>query len=150
MTDAQLATAKNALQALADSMPPLIKLTIAQRDALPQINEATEVFTATAINAMAINSSRMRSNLNPAQMQEDLRLFKQLSELTTLLREILHNAEHTRLMAGSEIYLAALNSYIVIGKAAEKGAGWAIPIYHTLKEQLELSQRPDASSEPEM
>lgn len=73
------------------------------------------------------------SFLNVTHMQNDLKLFIQLDELTGLVRQLLEKLEDTQMLAGSESYVSALTGYKLFSAAAEAGVPGSDSIYDNLK-----------------
>ena len=76
---------------------------------------------------------------NVGQMQNDLKLYQQLDELATILRQTLERIEDTRILAGSEAYVAALSVYKLAGAAASAGVEGTDTIYEQLRERFTVS-----------
>lgn len=136
MTAAQVTAVKAAIQTIYDNMPFLIGLTTEERISLPKINVVNKAFTEDAINAVANNSASIPSYLNVSQMQNDLTLFTQLDELSTLIRQVLEKIEDTQIVSGSESYVASLTSYKLFEAAAAAGIPGADAIYASLKQRF--------------
>ena len=76
---------------------------------------------------------------NVGQMQNDLKLYQQLDELATILRQTLERIEDTRILAGSEAYVSALSVYKLVGAAASAGVEGTDTIYEQLRERFTVS-----------
>jgi len=144
MTAAQVAAVKTAIQTISTNMPFLVGLTVEERISLPKINVVNKAFAEDAINAVVNNAGSVPSYLNPIQMQNDLQLFTQLDELTTLLRQVLEKAEDTQILAGSEAYIGALTGYKLFGAAADAGVAGADTIYAALRQRFQSVPPPAA------
>lgn len=132
-TAAQLTAVKTALQTITDNLPFLIGLTAQERTALPAINVNNKAFAEDAINAAVNNSTLIPSYLSVTNMQNDLTLFTQLDELVGLTNQLCERLEDTKLLAGSESYVAALALYKLFGSAADAGVPGADAIVTQLK-----------------
>ena len=144
MTAAQVAAVKTAIQTISTNMPFLVGLTVQERMSLPKINVVNKAFAEDAINAVVNNAGSVPSYLSPVQMQNDLLLFTQLDELTTLLRQVLEKAEDTQILAGSEAYIGALTGYKLFGAAADAGVAGADTIYAALRQRFQSVPPPAA------
>lgn len=107
MTPAQITDVKNAITAINTAISFSVSLTTDERASLPKISVANKSFTEDAINAIANNASLFPAYLDVKLMQNDLKLYHQLDELAILMRQTLERIEDTRILAGSEAYLAA-------------------------------------------
>lgn len=132
-TAAQITAVKTALQTISTNLPFLIGLTVEERMALPAINVNNKTFTEDAINAAVNNPTLIPSYLSVTNMQNDLTLFAQLDELVGLANQLCERLEDTKLLAGSESYVAALALYKLFGSAADAGVPGADAIVTQLK-----------------
>ena len=139
MTPAQVTDVKNAITTINTTISFSVSLTTDERASLPKISVANKSFTEDAINAIANNASLFPAYLNVAQMQNDLKLYQQLDELATILRQTLERIEDTRILAGSEAYVAALSVYKLAGAAASAGVEGTDTIYDQLRERFTVS-----------
>ena len=76
---------------------------------------------------------------NVAQMQNVLKLYEQLDEIATILRQTLERIEDTCILAGSEAYVVALSVYKLVGAAASAGVEGTDTIYEQLRERFTVS-----------
>ncbi len=139
MTSAQITDVKNAITAINTAISFSVSLTAEERMTLPKISVANKSFTEDAINAIANNASIFPAYLNVGQMQNDLKLYKQLDEMAIMLRQTLERIEDTRILAGSEAYVAALTVYKIVGAAAKAGIEGSETIYEQLRERFTTS-----------
>ena len=139
MTPAQIADVKNAITAINTAISFSVSLTAEERMTLPKISVANKSFTEDAINALDNNAAIFPAYLNVGQMQNDLKLYQQLDELATILRQTLERIEDTRILAGSEAYVAALTVYKIVGAAAKAGIEGSETIYEQLRERFTTS-----------
>ena len=139
MTAAQITDVKNAINTINTSISFSVSLTPAERSSLPKISVANKSFTEDAINALANNAALFPSYLDVKLMQNDFNLYQQLDELATMLRQTLERIEDTRILAGSEAYVAALSVYKLVGAAASAGVQGTDTIYEQLRERFTIS-----------
>ena len=139
MTPAQVTDVKNAITAFNTAISFSVSLTAEERMTLPKISVANKSFTEDAINALDNNVAIFPAYLNVGQMQNDLKLYQQLDELATILRQTLERIEDTRILAGSEAYVAALSVYKLAGAAASAGVEGTDTIYEQLRERFTVS-----------
>ena len=136
MTPAQVTDVKNAITAINTAISFSVSLTAEERMTLPKISVANKSFTEDAINALDNNAAIFPAYLNVGQMQNDLKLYQQLDEIAIMLRQTLERIEDTRILAGSEAYVAALTVYKIVGAAAKGGIEGSETIYEQLRERF--------------
>lgn len=136
MTAAQVDDVKNAIKTIETTLSFSVSLTTEERASLPKISVVNKAFTEDAINAVANNPSVFPSYLDINLMKNDLVLYQQLDELATLLRQTLERVEDTRILAGSEAYVAALAAYKLVAAAAAAGIQGTDTIYEQLRERF--------------
>lgn len=139
MTAAQITDVKNAITAINTAIGFSVSLTPEERASLPKISVVNKSFTEDAINAIANNASLFPAYLDVKLMQNDLKLYQQLDELATMLRQTLERIEDTRILAGSEAYVAALAVYKLVGAASSAGVEGTDTIYEQLRERFTVS-----------
>ena len=139
MTPAQVTDVKNAITAINTAISFSVSLTAEERMTLPKISVANKSFTEDAINALDNNVAIFPAYLNVGQMQNDLKLYQQLDEMAIMLRQTLERIEDTRILAGSEAYVAALTVYKIVGAAAKAGIEGSETIYEQLRERFTTS-----------
>ena len=139
MTSAQITDVKNAIDTINSALSFSVSLTTDERASLPKISVANKSFTEDAINALANNASIFPAYLDVKLMQNDLKLYQQLDELAIMLRQTLELIEDTRILAGSEAYVAALSVYKLVGAAASAGVQGTDTIYEQLRERFTVS-----------
>jgi hypothetical protein len=132
-TAAQITAVKAAVQTINTNLPFLIGLTTEERSSLPAINVNNKAFTEDAINAAVNNPTLIPTYLSLANMQNDLTLFTQMDELVGIVNQLCEKLEDTRLLAGSESYVAGLTLYKLFGSAADAGVAGADAIVAQLK-----------------
>jgi hypothetical protein len=129
----QIAAVKTAVQMININLPFLIGLTVEERIALPTINVNNKAFTEDAINAGVNNPTLIPSYLSVTNMQNDIALFAQLDEIVGIMNQLCEKLEDTKLLAGSEAYVAALTLYKLFGSAADAGVAGTDAIVTQLK-----------------
>ena len=139
MTPSQITDVKNAINTINTAISFSVSLTPAERASLPKISVANKSFTEDAINALANNASIFPAYLDVKLMQNDFNLYQQLDELAIMLRQTLERIEDTRILAGSEAYVAALSVYKLVGAAASAGVLGTDTIYEQLRERFTIS-----------
>ena len=139
MTPTQVTDVKNAITAINAAINFSVSLTAEERMTLPKISVANKSFTEDAINALDNNAAIFPAYLNVGQMQNDLKLYQQLDEIAIMLRQTLERIEDTRILAGSEAYVAALTVYKIVGAAAKAGIEGSETIYEQLRERFTTS-----------
>jgi hypothetical protein len=132
-TAVQIAAVKAAVLTINTNLPFLIGLTVEERSALPTINVSNKTFTEDAINAAINNPTLIPSYLSLATIQNDFTLFSQLDELVGIMNQLCEKLEDTKLLAGSESYVAALTLYKLFGSAADAGVPGTDAIVSQLK-----------------
>ncbi|MBL7789231.1 MAG: hypothetical protein JNL75_05290 [Chitinophagales bacterium] len=145
MTPAQIADVKTAIDTINSAIGFSVSLTTEERSSLPKISVANKSFTEDAINTLANNAAIFPVYLDVKLMQNDLKLYQQLDELATMLRQTLERIEDTRILAGSEAYVAALSVYKLVGAAASAGVQGTDTIYEQLRERFTVSTNTPAT-----
>lgn len=136
MTPAQFNDVKAAIDAINTAISFSVSLTTDERRSLPKISVSNKAFTQDAIKAVANNANIFPAYLDAAQMSRDLELYEQLDELSIQLQQTLERIEDTRILAGSEAYVAALAAYKLLAAAASAGVQGSDTIYLQLKERF--------------
>jgi hypothetical protein len=136
MTATQVQAVKDALQTILTNMPFLIGLTSEERMTLPKISVSNKVFTEDALNVVSNNTGLLPGYFSASGFQQDLELYRQLDELTTMAKGIVERMDDTQLLAGSEAYVSALTAYKLFGAAADAGIPGADTLYDQLKERF--------------
>jgi len=121
MTDADLQTVLATIQQLDSNMPFLIGLTEQERMTLPKINRSNKLFVDDALQLLRANANLMPMYIDQTELEKDIVLFEQMSEVEQLLTRLLTKVSHTRVLAGSEAYTASLLFYRMAKAAAESG-----------------------------
>lgn len=121
LTDADLQSALALIQQLDSNLPFLIGLTDQERMVLPKINRSNKLFVDDALQAMRSNAFLMPMYIDQTELEKDLVLFEQLSEIEQLLTRLLTKVSHTRTLAGSEAFSASLMFYRMAKAAAQSG-----------------------------
>ncbi len=121
LTDSDLQSALALIQQLDSNLPFLIGLTDQERMVLPKINRSNKLFVDDALQAMRSNAFLMPMYIDQTELEKDLVLFEQLSEIEQLLTRLLTKVSHTRTLAGSEAFAASLMFYRMAKAAAQSG-----------------------------
>ncbi len=145
MTDADLQTVLATIQQLDSNMPFLIGLTEQERMTLPKINRSNKLFVDDALQLLRANANLMPMYIDQTELEKDIVLFEQMSEVEQLLTRLLTKVSHTRVLAGSEAYTASLLFYRMAKAAAESGLPGAEAVSDRLARRFQ-GQGPTGSS----
>jgi hypothetical protein len=135
-TAAQVTAVKAAFQTILTNLPFLVGLTADERKSLNAIDVSNKAFTEDAINAGVNNPTLIPSYLSVANMKNDLTLFTQLDEISSLANQLCERVEDTRMLAGSEAYGSALALYKAFGAASASGVPGTDSIVEQLKKRF--------------
>lgn len=99
-TAVQVTAVKAAFQTILTNLPFLVGLTADERKSLNAIDVSNKAFTTDAINAGVNNPTLIPPYLSVANMKNDLTLFTQLDEISSLANQLCENIEDTKMLAG--------------------------------------------------
>jgi len=114
------------------TMPFLLGLNEAERRRLPMIRRENKLFVEEAVRALEQNQRLLPGYMNPLEMGKDLKLHEQLLEIELQIGQLFEQVRHTRMLAGSEAYQAALVFY----KMAKAASVAGVPGTHVVVEKL--------------
>ena len=103
-------------------MPFLVDLTLEERQSLPKMGDKSRAFVTRCFELASQDDSFLPRNLDVAAFGKDLSLANALEPIRARLAKLLELIEDTQILAGSEAYLAALETYHA-AKRSGKGAG---------------------------
>ena len=121
--------------------PYLIALTLAERKAMPKMNEKTVPFVEKALNYMESEPTLTPGYLDTEEMRLDFQAAQQLTQVAREAQQLTSKLEDTITLTGSEAYIAALAYYHAIKGAARVNASGAKPIYEDLKKRFAFNGR---------
>lgn len=147
-TAAQVTAVKAAFQTILTNLPFLVGLTSDERKSLNTIDVTNKAFTEDAINAGVNNASLIPAYISLPNMQNDLLLFTQLDEISSIANQLCERIEDTKMLAGSEAYGSALALYKSFGSAADAGVAGADSIVDQLKKRFAISTGNSVATPP--
>ena len=106
------------VNAVKDLMPWLLGLTKGERQTLPKMDDARFPFVQKSIAYGAQRSEILQPYVDIHELKKDLDLFKQLEEITRIIGQLAEMVSDTRMAAGSDAYIAALQVYNTAKMAA--------------------------------
>lgn len=148
---AEIARITAGLADVQQTMPFLLGLTENERRQLPMIRKSNKLFVDEAVRLVGDNQTLLPGYINPLEMGKDLSLHDQLLEIERMLEQLLEKVRHTRMLAGSEAYVAALLFYEMAKSAAARGIAGSDTVAKRLGERFVRHGRNGAgSNEPEL
>jgi hypothetical protein len=103
-------------------LPFLIDLSPEERQSLPKMGDKSRAFVERCLELARQDDSFLPRNLDVSSFGSDVALFVALEPLRQRLAKLLELLEDTQILAGSEAYLAALDTYHA-AKRSGKGSG---------------------------
>ena len=100
--------------------PYIVSLTPAERSDLAKLGDKTLAFVEKTKSHSTDNPLLRPAYFNMDDFTVDYNDFSNLRPLVNQLEQLLHNAEDTMLLAGSETYIAALSFYNSVRDAAKR------------------------------
>lgn len=135
------------------TMPFLLGLTEHERRQLPMIRKSNKLFVDEAVRLVKENQTLFPGYINPLEIEKDLTLHDQLLEIERMLEQLLEKVRHTRMLAGSEAYVAALLFYEMAKAAAARGVPGSDTVAKRLGERFTRHGRTaneTSSNDPEL
>lgn len=130
---ADLTAIAAAINTINTKLPFLQALTDEERAALLGLDVNNKVFVDEALDEMTNNDSILPAFINTANLNNDIKLFEQLSTLESTLSNLLTKISDTKRIAGHEAYAVALTAYNMYGMASSAGIPNARQSYDRLK-----------------
>jgi len=118
LTTAAVAEILGHVDAIKALMPWLLGLKTSERQTLPKMDDARFPFVLKAIAYGEQRSEILPPYVDIPELKKDLDLFKQLEEVTRALIQLAEMVSDTRMAAGSDAYVAALQVYNTVKMAA--------------------------------
>ena len=132
-----LQTVHGALQTLTDTLNPLlVNLGPEEKQALPKMGPRTSDFVARTMSYMRAMPQYLPGFVDIDEFQKDLDAVATLGELQHQLGTTHDMVNATRMLAGSEAYVAALSIYEALKTAARRGSPEAQAAAADLAERL--------------
>lgn len=148
--EADLAAARAALQQVHTILAPyVIALTPDQRRTLPKMSDGTEPFVEKAIDYARNSSQFLPPFVSLEEMEKDWEAISGLMPLLRMVLQIQDTLSDTAMLAGSEVYVAALSYYNSVKQGAKVNAPDAKAIYEDLRKRFERRSRNGNGSNPE-
>ena len=121
LSDADMQSLRSCIDDMESLLHFTVGLTDAERMNLPKINRENKLFVDDAMVALRANGHLAPRYVDIVEIEKDLLLFEQLSELEQLVLRVLNRLSHTRILAGSEAFQACLSFYRGVKDAANLG-----------------------------
>ena len=102
LTDNDFQEIKNQIQAIEGKLPFLITLTVDERRKLYKMGDKSIAFVTNCLSAAQANPDILPASFALEGFEKDVQLAGQLTELQTLLQQLLEKVDDTRLAVGSE------------------------------------------------
>ena len=138
IADTDMQALRSYVQQMEAALPFLIGLTDEERSNLPKINRENKLFVDDALLGLRENAHLVPAYLDVVEVEKDVQLFEQLSELEQLILLLLTKLSHTRILAGSEAFQACLSFYRSAKDAARTGYPGAEAVSDRLGRRFKL------------
>ena len=145
MSQQDLTDVKSALDLISSKLPFLIGLNESERKHLPKINRDNKLFVEDALMVGKLNPTLLPSFVDIVELQKDLDLYRQLSEIILPLSELFSSVRDTQMQAGSEAYSASLAIYRMTTMAAKAGVPGISAAYEKLSVRFENQGNSDTT-----
>ena len=121
-------------QSIAEALKPYLteSLTAQERKELPKAGDKTEGFMQKIDDYIVSTPEFIPSFMDVQEFGKDYGVTADLKPLEGVISQIFSNISDTRLLAGSEAYVAALFYYANVRDAAKRGISNAKPVYEDL------------------
>lgn len=110
-SEADYGSAMDAIATLKSLMPFLVKLSAKDRSALPKLGDKSRAFVEKALDVAIQTPDFLPRGFDVDEMQRDVALFEELSEIQLALAQLLELVDDTVMAVGSDAYDAALSVY---------------------------------------
>jgi hypothetical protein len=114
-------------------LPFLINLTNDEKKALPKMGEKSVSFVEKSLDYAQANPKLVPPYLDPAELQKDVGLVKQLNPIYELLNQLYDALDGTYTAVGSEAYVESLSFYNTVRDASKRNVPGAGAIYDDLQ-----------------
>lgn len=111
LSDAQVAEATHALDALESALAGLVGLDTATRRGLTKMGQGSEVFCRRALGGLQLNPQIVPPSLDVPIAMAKLEALEQLQPLVERVRRLAQRATDTQIAVGSDVMDAALEGY---------------------------------------
>jgi len=111
ITDAQVATALDALTALESALTGFISLDNDERRSLTKMGQKSEFFCRQALSVLAQNPQIVPPSLGLAEAQADLRALERLRPVLDRLQRLAERGSDTEIALGSDVMDVAREGY---------------------------------------
>lgn len=108
-------------------------LTPEERKKLKSINVANKIFSENVLNAAKTLPNVLPSYIDLSSLENDLKVFRQLDQLETILLQGLSRLQDAKRIAGHEAYMTSNVTYEFIKNASKVGVPGTKTAYETLK-----------------
>lgn len=134
-------------------LPFLLNLTKDERIQLPKLGPASLAFDEAVAQYMASAPTLIPPFVSAAEVAKDRALRLQLATIWRELSKLCEMVDDTRMLVGSEIWLAALSYYQMARQAAKRDVPGADTVYDDLKQRFpgvagDTEEEPDPAPGP--
>lgn len=134
-------------------LPFLINLTKEERITLPKLGPASLAFDEQCASYMASEPNLVPPFVIPAEVAKDRALRVQLEDMFREAKRFCEKLDDTRMLVGSEIWMANLSFYQMVRQGAKRDVPGADTIYDDLKERFpgvagDLEEEPPVPTPP--
>ena len=117
----------------------LHNLTPRERKNLPKINSANKIFAEDSIHILEGQPAWIPAALTATEARKDLKLYEQLEPIILELDGLVRKLKDTQMIAGSEVYRAALSVYSLANASRKIPMEGAQTAYELLKTRFTQS-----------
>lgn len=110
-SEADYQAVMEAIAVIKKQMPFLVKLSSKERGSLPKLGNKSRAFVEKALDVAVQTPDFLPRGFDIEEMQRDVKLFEELSEIQVALQQLLELVDSTVMAVGSDSYDAALSVY---------------------------------------
>ena len=148
ISEANRTTILQSLGLISSTLPFLVNLTPAERQALPKMGNLTQSFVSKALEIAANNSQFVPPYVDVDAMRKDYELAVAMQAIEMQTASLLEKLYDTRLAAGSEAYVTALTIYNSLKAASKINAPGAKALVAELSERFDIITQSETSEAP--
>lgn len=138
LTDKEVATLQGHFKAISDLLKPhVVALTNEERRQMPKMSDRSVPFVEKALQYAQKYPELVPPFINMSEMSIDVRAVETLNDLHQDAHRICGTLDDTRMLSGSEAYVAALAFYNSVKVGTKMNVPAARQIYEDLKKRFE-------------
>ncbi len=138
LTNKEIATLQGHFKAISDLLKPhMVALTNEERRQMPKMSDKSVPFVEKALQYAKKYPELVPAFIDMSEMGIDVRAVETLNDLHQDAHRICGNLDDTRMLAGSEAYVAALAFYNSVKMGTKMNVPAAKQVYEDLKKRFE-------------